>query len=102
MNEHGYNGYRNYQTWNAALWLTNTEGDYRYFESRIAELLEDNDGNQAKAYFALADEIRDMIEEGNPIEGAGMYSDILTAALQDIDYLAVARNFGDYQEGGAE
>jgi hypothetical protein len=29
MSERGYNGWKNYQTWNVAIWIGNDEGLYR-------------------------------------------------------------------------
>ena len=53
--EKGYNGWKNYQTWNVALWIQNDEGLYSlamdcsdYGEFRSA--LKDDDGTGAIAY----------------------------------------------------
>ena len=78
-----YNGYKNYETWCVNLWLNNDEGSYRW----LTELLKNHKEDTAAAP-VLSDEIID----NNPlVDAATMYHDILTAALQEVDFLEIVR-----------
>ena len=98
-----YNGYTNYETWNVALWLNNEYGDYQYWTARVNELKEERNNPDfshrywtAKEYakFTLADEIKEYVEDGNPLaDNASMFSDLLGAALSSVDWNEVAEGF---------
>lgn len=73
-----YQGWKNRPTWAVALWL-------------------DNDGFEAPEEmtesFELAEYIKEMVEEGNPLSGeTTMYADLLTGVLWDVDYREIAEN----------
>ena len=98
-----YNGYANYETWAVALWLGNDEGTYRYWrkaagdEKRQAPVCwrvrEDVWPAQRAATFRLADRIRDEVTEGAPDLPTSLYSDLLQAALSEVDWHEVAETF---------
>jgi hypothetical protein len=71
-----YNGWTNYETWNVKLWLDN--GGFEYEKSM---------GTTA---FDLAEYLRDMIYEDMPEIGNNLYSDILTAAIQEVNFREIA------------
>jgi len=79
----GYNGWRNYETWNVALWLDNDEGTYHY----VRELAEEHDSPYELGYA-----IQTYVEEFAPDLGASMFADLLNAALSEVDYHAIATN----------
>ncbi len=90
-----YNGWKNYATWNVALWIDNEEGTYKY-RCQLAErakLLAQAGDESAQGL--LANMLKDWINDGNPLaKGKGsVYSDLLTAALDDVDWLEIAANF---------
>ena len=76
-----YNGYDNYQTWAVALWLDNDEST----SNIISDIIE-----HARSDYDAADQLRDMIEEMNPLaDQASMFTDILNSALSDVNYLEI-------------
>lgn len=74
MNENTYNGWTNYCTWAAALWLDNEETTYKYFRGLAAEIKEEE------------------ADENAPELSASMYSDLLGFAMQEINYYEIASN----------
>lgn len=79
-----YNGYKNYQTWNVALWLDNEQG--------TNEMLYDLANNsKLESNYANADLLKEYVEAcAEPIlEGASMFSDLLGHALANVDYLEI-------------
>lgn len=76
-----YNGYKNYQTWAVALWLDNDE--------RTSELISDII-KRARSDYDAADQLRDLIEEMNPLaDQASMFTDILSSALSNVNYIEI-------------
>ena len=90
-----YNGYANYQTWVVSLWLDNDEGSYDYYSDLAHELLDDNDNDRDKTLYQLANRIKDDLEENNPLDGASVYTDLLTDALGMVEWQEVADSFVD-------
>jgi len=84
-----YNGWSNYETWNCALWLNN-DGSMEYLIERATEL---RDADPDSATYNLAQEIESMIDENNPIgDQSSMFSDMLSAALREVDYDEIAEH----------
>jgi len=98
-NEEGYNGWSNYETWNVALWIDNDEGSYNYWRERSREILESDLSDdfappERKAVWLLADEIKDTIEDMSPLASeASLYSDLLGAALSEVDWREIAEHY---------
>ena len=93
-----YNGWSNYETWNAKLWMDNDEGSNSYWNERALACLEDhiNEGNGVEndretAIHELADEIKKFHQENIP-EVVGAYADLLQAAVDSINYYEIAEN----------
>lgn len=102
--EQGYNGWTNYETWVVALWLDNEEGSYNYWREVLAEIREESqDGGLRSEYspssvtdddlvrYELADRLKDQHEEFMP-EVEGVYSDLLNAALSEVNWGEIAGN----------
>lgn len=80
-----YNGWKNYETWVVALWIDNDEGSYN--ESR--DLIRD-----CKETYEAADILKNWIEEMNPLnDSASPWSDLLGAALSEVDWFEIAENY---------
>lgn len=83
-----YQGWRNYETWNCALWLSSDAG----FDTAVHEYIDslDNSNNQA---CELADYLESFVEEFAPELPPSMYSDLLNAAIEQIDFYEIATNY---------
>lgn len=96
-NETKYNGYTNYETWNCALWLDNEP----YTQSQMSEKADELCGDLANPFdeMEIADAkaematfIESLVDELYEMEPApkGMFGDMLSAALREIDYHDIA------------
>lgn len=103
-NERGHNGWTNYETWAAALWLDNEEDTATYWRLTAREIAaaaadpEATDGWMPAARLArhrLARRLRDELEADAPDLGASLYADLLGAALEAVDWDEVAEGFLD-------
>lgn len=98
-----YQGWTNYETWVTSLWIDNDYGLYSKIERTATEHAKTakDDENVKKgiwteceaAKFRLADDIKEKIEEANPLaEKANLYSDILSANLKEVNWNEIAAN----------
>jgi len=96
-----YNGWANYETWAVKLWLDNDESGCALQQ----ELLEQarNTPNPSEVWtkeeatrFTLADLLEEFITANNPLVGAAtMYTDLLGAAIAEVNFTEIARNLLD-------
>jgi hypothetical protein len=94
-----YNGWKNYETWAACLWLDNDEGTYSYWRAAAREAYRDAESGphltrRQAARADLADRLRDEIEESAPPLD-GLSADLLHAALSEIDWYEIAESYLD-------
>lgn len=75
-----FNGWKNYETWLTALWISN---DYHLYQSI-------NDVIESKCN--VEEYIREIIEEHSP-KIDGLYDDLLQHALSKIDYREIIGNY---------
>lgn len=97
--EKGYQGWKNYETWAVALWLDNDQGTYEMVREWAQELKagdeeQPREGIRRDVVIKLADMIKEWVESEDvkPDLGATMYSDLLNAALSEVDYWEIAEH----------
>jgi hypothetical protein len=94
-----YNGWKNYETWNVALWIDNEQGTHQmrqhWTEDTWNESVATNTFTRLESATAkLADKIKIYVEENNPLDGqASMYNDLLGAAISEVDWHEIASNW---------
>ncbi|MBI3462006.1 MAG: hypothetical protein HY000_02960 [Planctomycetes bacterium] len=99
-----YNGWTNYETWCVHLWLTNEEGTYNHCRELARQATaEAPDSEQVRRRvwtieeakkFSLADRLKEFVEEMSPLaDGASMFTDLLNAAISEVDLHEIAEAF---------
>ena len=101
MESKTYNGWTNYETWAVNLWIDNDRGSYTHWRQQAASQYE-NAGDcesvregcwsrMSAARFRLAEQIKEEFEDDSPlVDQANVYSDLLTAALGEVDWREIA------------
>ena len=96
--ERGHNGWTNYETWCVNLWIDNDEylsGEFaEWAREELDEATEDDDGPKPSAAYNLGVRIKDYVEECQP-EVTGMFADLLTSALQAVNWMEIAEHYID-------
>jgi len=92
--EKGYNGWTNYETWAAKLWMDNEEGSYRHWGSEAQDAWDaaEADGTftrEENAASALAEALKEDHESGMP-EVSGLWADLLNTALSEVNWHEIA------------
>jgi hypothetical protein len=83
----GSNGWPSYETWLVYTWLTNDPVTCEDCTSLAKTADDEHDAARA---------LKDSVEEESPlVEGANLYSDLVTAALSHVDWVALARHLRD-------
>lgn len=101
----GYHGWRNYETWAVALWLDNEPASYEYWREEARRCQREASTDQRvldriwtpkeAAMFNLADQLREEIEAECPLTAPTMYTDLLLAALSEVDCQEIAKSILD-------
>ncbi len=78
-----YEGWTNYETWVVKLWMGNEEPSYRYWQ---------HEARHAKDAYALMSAIKDAHEEAMPDLGASVFSDLLGAAMSEVNWYEIAES----------
>jgi len=89
MKTESYNGWSNRETWCVNLWLSNDEITESYISERALDCLNDAEGDKEDAAVALAREIEAFLDENMP-DVSGVYADLLSSALADVDWEEIA------------
>jgi len=81
----GYNGWSNYESWLVGLWLSNDQSSFDWCRHIV---------RHSKDLYAAGDEMKDFVDELNPLrDQATIFSDLLNAALSEVDWKDVAEQF---------
>lgn len=89
-----YNGWTNYETWNANLWIDN---DWRMSE-HLAMITADLFGSYEEADTVcqlLAERISDMFLDMMPELEPSFFSDVMSASFREVNWIEIARIFVD-------
>ena len=82
-----YNGWSNYETWNVKLWMDN-DGSDQYWNEQAEEIAKQYGKDNSASY--LADMLKEEMNENAPDLGASCFSDLLSAALSEVDWYEIA------------
>lgn len=90
-----YNGWTNYETWNAALWMDNDAS--QYWDEIAQEAYNEAEADKTftreeRATLDLFRRMKDEHEENMPDLGASMWSDLLGAAFGEINWYEIAEH----------
>ena len=97
-NDTKYNGWNNYETWCANLWLENDEGTASMMAEMAQSAWDDAEAGEIytreqSARYALAESLKDVFEDmradWKPF-GASVFDDLLDAAMSEIDWHEIA------------
>lgn len=106
VKERQYNGYPNYETWTVSLWMDNDRSScdhYRALAQAVSEQkrVANTDHltkSQADAVL-LAQLLKDDFTDASPLSDAvTVYSDLLDAALSEVDWCWIARSLVEETE----
>lgn len=90
-----YQGWTNYETWNVNLWLSNDEPSYAYWQERAKDVFDSAEAGEVltksqDARYTLAAELKDHIADEERPELGGLYGDLLSAALSEVNWSEIA------------
>ena len=87
-----YNGWYNYETWNAALWLSNEYNDARYWEERADDLARTADDIN-RLTDKLAKELEAQFDEdASKLPQTGFFADVMNASLLEVNWREIAEH----------
>ena len=87
-----YNGWYNFETWNAVLCLSKKYGDTRYWEERADDLAQTADGIDDLTD-KLADEIEAQFDEAaSELPLTGFFADVFNASLREVNWKEIAEH----------
>lgn len=100
-----YNGWANYETWCVNLWIG--EDSSNYWNETASEVYSESQADTCfsraeRATLDLADRLKAEIEESLPELGASMASDLLGAAMSEVNWYEIAEHFIEDAQTDAE
>ncbi|QDT52800.1 hypothetical protein Pan44_08120 [Caulifigura coniformis] len=103
MDDTTYNGWTNYETWATALWLDNDAGSYAFWNAEARDCWEAAPASQhvrelgfsrgKAATLELGNRLKSAIHDQSPELGACLYSDLLWAALSEVQWFEIAEHY---------
>lgn len=103
MTNQEYNGWYNYETWCVNLWMDNEQYSQAFWTENAQEIYErcfDNADPSSvltvdqNAYYEFSEVLKDHFEDNTP-EAAGVYADLLNAALSEVNWFEIAKHWID-------
>jgi hypothetical protein len=107
MTKNEHNGWYNYETWLANLWMDNDEGSQSYWAEQAAQALADAKDTpsanfwltgtepfttEERAVLELEKQLKDEFEEANPVgDRADVWADLMNAALSEVNWHEIAK-----------
>lgn len=91
MTNKEYNGWHNYETWCVNLSMDNDEGSQEYWLDHAKHALRHHGENAA---WELAEVIKAQHEESQP-QIDGVFADLMTAALSEVNWREIAEHLID-------
>src|SRR3954451_24138435 len=82
------NGWANDATWAVALWLGNDGPTYRYWVSQAERW-----HGKGTGACRLARQLKEEIGKAFPLHEPSLYSDLLNAALAEVDWIEIAEGY---------
>ena len=103
MADKTYNGWTNYETWAAKLWIDNEQSTYYDVTGHATEVYtEAIDAEGTPDKYEFADWLKEYVEENmlpDPDEIRGLASDLLNAAMSEVNWSEMAEAYlGDAKE----
>lgn len=92
-----YNGWANYETWAVKLWLDNEASSHFYW----TETARDWHGLDGAAS-GFARRLQEEVADAMPLREASLYSDLLRAALGEVDWFEIAESYLEEVEADDE
>jgi len=87
MEHKPYNGHYNYETWAVNLWIDNEEYLHNLMRQTVRGFVYTYEAAQA---------LKDYFEEENPLASdASLWSDLLSAALSEVNWMEIAGNLAE-------
>jgi len=95
------NGWTNYETWLVNLWMDNEQGSQEFFREKAREIYDGDepipDARLTRAEvtrFRFADWLKEYHEENRPeMPTCGVYHDLLSGALSEVNWDEIARHY---------
>jgi hypothetical protein len=99
-----YNGWRNYETWCINLWMDNDSGSADYWQEQAENCLKHAKpdtcfSRKERATLDLSHIIEEEFKENTP-QTTGVYADLLTAALSEVNWYEIAKYLIEENENG--
>lgn len=90
-----YNGWTNYPTWAVNLWMDNDQASAMFWERESIDCLEYHNHDRSDSIYVMEERLKEYHEENNPIDGANAYADVLSWALQYVNWREIAEHLID-------
>lgn len=86
-----YNGWTNYETWCANLWVDQDSG---YWHEHAQDIAVQKDHDKDEATYEMARVMESYYDEMSP-DTEGMYADLLSASMSRINWYEIAGHYVD-------